>query len=263
MPLPKDPLKIEEWKRNQSEKHKGKPSGMLGKHQSEETKLRLSESNKKVIHTPEWNAKVSAFRKTFRYSEESKLKMSVSAKNKPPSTEETRRKQSASMKGKPGTRLGTRHTEETKRKISEANKGKCVSEITRQKLSVAKKGKPNSPEAIAKNSGANNHNWKGGIKFEPYCPKFNNEFRRRVRSFFNYSCVECGAIENGRKLSVHHVNFNKETCCDSSIPLFVPLCLKCHVKTNINRFFWNYWFTEMISRLYGGKCYFTKEEMLI
>ena len=52
-------------------------------------------------------------------------------------------------------------SEETRRKISEANKGKIVSEETRRKLSEAQKGKPHSEETKRKMSetkkGESNH----------------------------------------------------------------------------------------------------------
>jgi hypothetical protein len=105
-------------------------------------------------------------------------------------------------------------------------------------------------------------NWQGGISFEPYCPKFNKEFRERVRAFFGRRCLECGNIEKKTRHCVHHVNYKKEACCDDSIPLFVILCQSCHAKTSHNnRDHWQQHFTEIINRDYGGKCYFTKEEM--
>jgi hypothetical protein len=110
--------------------------------------------------------------------------------------------------------------------------------------------------------GENNPAWKGGISFEPYCPKFTKKFKERVRAYFGYRCVECGIYQTTPKLPVHHVTFNKKACCDTTIPLFVPLCQSCHSKTQFNRVFWQYWFTEMINRLYGGKCYFSEEEMI-
>lgn len=134
-------------------------------------------------------------------------------------------------------------SEATKTKISLSNMGKVVSDETREKISGERSGL-----------------WKGGVSFEPYCPKFNNEFKERVRAFFGYQCVECGTPQNGKKLHVHHVNFRKDSCCaEDVIPLFVSLCPSCHSKTNTNRVFWEWWFTEMIDYLYEGRCYLPKE----
>jgi hypothetical protein len=105
-----------------------------------------------------------------------------------------------------------------------------------------------------------NPNWQGGISYEPYCIKFNNEFKERVRAFFGYRCVECGARQGNIRLSVHHVTYNKKVCCDNSIPLFVSLCHNCHSKTHGSRQYWIDRFTKLINEHYNGKCYFTTEE---
>lgn len=63
-------------------------------------------------------------------------------------TDETKRRLSEAHKGK-------HLSEETKRKLSEANKGKLVSEETKRKLSEAKKGKLVSEETRRKLSEAN------------------------------------------------------------------------------------------------------------
>jgi len=106
----------------------------------------------------------------------------------------------------------------------------------------------------------NHPQWKGGISFEPYCPLFNNEFKERVRAFFNHTCILCGEKQNGYKLPVHHVDYDKHVCCNGNPPLFVTLCRSCHTKTNNNREHWAMFFNEFIHIQYGGKCYYTKEE---
>lgn len=58
-------------------------------------------------------------------------------------TEETKRKMSEAKKGENHPMYGKHSTEETKRKISEGNKGKIVSEETKRKLSKANKGENN------------------------------------------------------------------------------------------------------------------------
>jgi len=192
--------------------------------------------------------------------------------------------------------LGKHHSEETKLKMSlsgrgkhnhygqnNPNFGKIASKEKRERMSAALRGKflgeknPNfgnggekapmwgrklSREARKKigevHSKEKCHFWKGGISFEPYCPLFNREFKERVRKFFGYQCVECESPQNGRKLCVHHVNFNKESCCDKTIPLFVPLCHSCHSKTNGKRNYWEQHFTKIINEQYGGQCYLPK-----
>lgn len=109
---------------------------------------------------------------------------------------------------------------------------------------------------------AGNPNWRDGASFDKYCEKFNANFKKRVRAFFDCKCVECGSPENGKRHAVHHVNFRKDSCCDQEAPrLFVALCASCHSKTSYNRQYWERHFTDLINQYYGGKCYFTKEEM--
>lgn len=122
--------------------------------------------------------------------------------------------------------------------------------------SKEKKGKPR-PEISGDKSGR----WSGGVSFEPYCQKFNSEFKERVRAFFNYECIECGTPQNGMKLHVHHVNYHKMSCCDKERTLFVSLCASCHSKTGKNREYWREHFTTMIDKYYSGNCYLSKEEM--
>lgn len=183
-------------------------------------------------------------------------------------SEETRRKMSTAMKGRV-------FSEETRRKLGEANSKRVWSEESLLKMSETRKGRPALNKGIpmleeqkrklsearkGKYTGENSPLWKGGISFEPYCPKFTKEFKERVRAFFGYRCIECETPQNRYKLPVHHVNFNKKACCDSTPPLFVPLCRSCHAKTQSNRPYWQQHFTDVISLHYGGKCYLTKEE---
>ena len=86
-------------------------------------------------------------------------------------------------------------------------------------------------------SGENSPHWQGGISFEPYCQKFNESFKESIREKFGNTCFLCGKSQsdNRRKLSVHHVNYDKNCLCDDSHCEFVPLCMMCHAKTNHNR----------------------------
>jgi hypothetical protein len=235
MPPPKDPAKYIEWKNKISKSLKGIPAPWNSHPLSEKHKQKLSNS-----------------RKGKRLSEEHKQKLSNAHKGKPRS-EEIKKKIGISNKGK-------KRSDKSRIKMSESHKGRPLPEETRKKMSVSATGRKHTQDSIKKMSLENSSRWKGGISFEPYCPKFNREFKERVRAFFGNQCVECGKLHDKIKLHVHHVNFDKQTCCNTSTPLFVPLCTSCHAKTQINRIFWQYWFTEMINLHYGGKCYFSKEE---
>lgn len=212
----------------------GKPSPKRGKHPSVETLKKMSDSAKGKHPTPETRAKLSAAltgRKLPPFTEEHRKKLATSQRGKK-LTEETKAKISAIQKG----RVGRPHTEETKRKLSQ--------------LASCRVGEKNS-------------HWRGGRSFEPYCPKFNTDLRRRVRSFFEERCVLCGnpRKEGGRDLHVHHVEYNKEACCDGLPVHFAALCHSCHSKTNNDRERWEAMLHRIIDEIYDGRSYYTKEEM--
>ena len=110
-------------------------------------------------------------------------------------------------------------------------------------------------------TGKNAHNWKGGISYLPYCEKFDGNLKERVRDFFGRCCYVCGKneIDNGRKLDVHHVNYDKMVCCNDVKPLFVPLCHSCHEKTLKDREYWEEFFTVSLEYLTDGKCFLPKK----
>lgn len=81
--------------------------------------------------------------------------------------------------------------------------------------------------------GKNSPSWKNGASFEPYCHKFNEDFKEYIREKFGRVCFLCPKTEeeNGQRLSVHHVNGNKNCGCDDDETCqFVPLCVSCHGK---------------------------------
>lgn len=284
--------RTEESKRNLSESRKGEGNPMYGRTHSPETRKKMSESQRGEKNpmygkkfSEETRAKMSESHKGERnylygkhLSKETLEKLSKSHTGRIPS-EETRKKMSESHKGKTvgdnngmygrtGNRnpfFGKTHSEETKRKMRESKKGKYIGEkssrfgkhptdLTRYRMSIAKKGVF---------CGNRNPSWKGGISFEPYCPKFNKEFKIRVRSFFDNKCVLCGKTKEdngGINLSVHHINYDKMVCCNDTKPIFAALCRSCHVKTNNNREYWQKILEEKVNENYNGKSFYTKHE---
>lgn len=246
MSAPKDPEKYKVWKQRLS------------------TSSRSSEARKQMLVSKEWRQKQSIAKKGKKNSPEHCRHISEAKKGKPLSTEHRRR--ISEVRRSPNNPLrGRPRSEEVRKKIGEGNKGRIVSEETRRKQSLVRKGRSswNKGKECSQFRGENNGMWKGGKSFEPYCPRFTFEFKNRVRAFFDYKCVECGSPQNGEKLHVHHVNFNKMACCDGTKPLFVALCRSCHTKTQSPRMYWEQYFTDMINDYYGGKCYLNKDEVIL
>ena len=110
----------------------------------------------------------------------------------------------------------------------------------------------------------NHPNWRGGTSYEPYCIKFTPEFKERVRDFWGRRCGVCGMSEEeniefcGRKLAVHHINYDKQTCCNGNDPLFIANCHKCHPRTNFHREYWEEVLSNFIMIYYDGECYLPK-----
>jgi len=229
----------EETKRKMSEAKKGENNPFYDKHPSEEHKHKISETQKGK-----------------KLSEEHKYKISESHKGKKHS-ENTKRKLSELLKGENNPLYGKHHSEETKRKMSEAKKGKKLSKETKRKMSKSHKGKnhhfygkKHSEEHIRKISenhvdvsGENNPQWKGGVSFEPYCPKFNDKLKEKIRNEYDRKCQICGKDETDnitktnkiRRLDIHHIDLDKEQGCNGKKWNLIPLCVNCHSKLHRNK----------------------------
>jgi hypothetical protein len=95
-------------------------------------------------------------------------------------------------------------------------------------------------------SGDRCHMWRGGKSFEPYCSKFTRELKEDIREHFGRKCYLCQTPENGEKLSIHHVDYNKSQGCEGLRWSLIPLCRHCHSLTTNRRFFYfhllrDYW----------------------
>jgi hypothetical protein len=267
MPAPKDPDKAEEWRRKLSDKAKlrlGGRNSFFGKKHSDDSLLKMSEAHRN--RTEGWRRKQSDVQKGRKASEETRSKMSVSRKG---------RKRPEKMQELLRTvRKGAKHTDESRSKMSASLRNSEALKVARESGEYIRK------QRMA-HSGERSHLWKGGVSFEPYCPKFNNDLKERVRAFFGYMCRQCNIPQKDKKLSVHHVYYNKQACCVWDEDLqgyyaiidgeryyvkgdpykFIPLCDKCHKKTYSKRFYWAKKFESLINDEHGGKSYFTKDEM--
>ena len=175
-----------------------------------------------------------------------------------------------------------KHTEETKRKISETkkaqhivpksvfkkghtswhkgkkglviawNKGKTLSEEHRKHLSESHKGykmpeeqkKKISESHKGKHIKEKNNAWLGGISFEPYGLEFDDNLREVIRNRDRRKCMLCGKteLENNIKLDIHHIDYNKKNNNPNNL---ISLCRKCHIKTNYGRDKWREYFNQI------------------
>jgi len=179
-------------------------------------------------------------------------------------TEEARKHMSEARRGHPISeetrlaRLGRHISDETKAKMSAAQKGKFVSEETKAKMSLAQKGHPVSDETRAKQSlvrkgkkqtiewrrhiseahmGEKSHCWKGGLTKEGTHIRNGMEYaiwRTSVFTRDDYTCQKCGAhSEKGHAviLEAHHMDsfadFPEERL---DIRNGITFCEKCHLE---------------------------------
>jgi len=120
--------------------------------------------------------------------------------------------------------------------ISKALIGMPKSETHKQNISIGRIGKYTGKDCPA---------WIDGRSFLPYCPKFNEELKRRVRDRDNHTCQLCGKSEkeNWRRLDCHHVHYDKENCQ----PDLIALCWLCNVQVNHNRNYYESLFMNILN----------------
>jgi len=164
-------------------------------------------------------------------------------------TDEAKAKMSA-------VKMGGKHTEETKAKMSAAHMGRKLTDEHKAKMSAAMMGNTRSlgykhtDETKTKMSGENASNWKGGISFEPYCPKFNNKKKEEIRNKYNRTCIISGisVLQNGRRLCVDHIDENKMQGCDGIPWRLIPLAHLIHCRMQMPQ---NHLLLELL--LYSNK----------
>ena len=91
--------------------------------------------------------------------------------------------------------------------------------------------------------GEDSYVWQGGLSFEPYPITWSFSLRESIRDRDGRICQVCGKSGNGKRLAVHHIDYDKENCKPENL---ITLCTSCHTKTNSNREQWTSFFQDLL-----------------
>jgi len=94
--------------------------------------------------------------------------------------------------------------------------------------------------------------WQGFVGNSEYCDKFDEECRESNRDKYDRRCFLCHIDEydEDRKLSVHHVDMNKDQGCNDHDWKLVPLCISCHPKAHSK--LWQSRIEWLLNNVYNG-----------
>ena len=170
-------------------------------------------------------------------------------------TKKWRREHSLRMMGKNNPLYGKHPSKEAIRKNRLAHRWKHLSPKTEFKkgMKTWNKGLTKFTDSRIRTyskylKGERNPMWQNGISLEPYSPEFDEYLKEEIRKRDNRSCQHCGLEENGHKLPVHHIDYNKK---NNKPENHITLCLKCHGLTQVNREFWTNYFSSLIRAVYA------------
>jgi len=123
---------------------------------------------------------------------------------------------------------GGKYSDKLKKKISEARKGKHYPKISEALIGHIGLRGENNP---------NFNNWSSRL---PYNINYwTYDLRKSIRERDNYQCQFCGIKENGRKHSIHHIDYDKQNCDKKNL---ITLCQSHNSKANCNREKWQFCF---------------------
>jgi len=96
-------------------------------------------------------------------------------------------------------------------------------------------GRKHSLETRLKISAARGGDGKSFIPKRGYPVEWTVELRASIRDREGYRCLMCGKPQGKRKLSVHHVDYDRWNNSEKNL---AALCIACHCKTNVRRKAW-------------------------
>lgn len=85
----------------------------------------------------------------------------------------------------------------------------------------------------------------GSAYYEPYSREFNIYMKDIIRMRDNYACQLCGQKENGKHLTIHHIDYVKKHTNPFNL---ITLCHACNMRVNWNRSYWTLYFYELLNK---------------
>jgi hypothetical protein len=272
-------------------------SDLYKKSWTPERKATFSEFRKGQKHSQDtikkMKASALALNRHFSHTRETRKKMSMAHKGKP-LTEAQRLKHG-------DIRRGAILTPETRLKISNSLKGNIISEETRKKMSNSLKGKPKPEGFAIKEKNSRWKGGISFEPYcQSFDRPFKRSTRLRQGNICAFpNCGKTKEQNLNKDMSIHHVYTEKMACCETEIKemdtlrrrfppeiakfgnqnfseeeikhirIVVPLCISHHGMVNTRKECdalygeteYRKYFTELIQNKYGGKPFYTKEEL--
>lgn len=91
--------------------------------------------------------------------------------------------------------------------------------------------------------------WKGGITYNPYCAVWRDEdYKRDIFERDNYKCQNPTCSKISKRLSRHHIDYDKEKCSPNNL---ITLCNSCNSVANRDRRWHKAWYQAIMAKKYG------------
>lgn len=151
-------------------------------------------------------------------------------------------------------RLGSKHSEEVRIKMSLTRRGKISwkkglididSEETKNRKSIATKGERNANFGRFREY---SFGWQGGRSFEIYPQEF-KQIKQLILKRDDYTCQNTNCNHSINELHVHHIDYDKQNNNPENL---ITLCHSCHSKTvgkNKRKYY-----TEFYQKIMEGLC---------
>lgn len=222
-------------------------NGFRGKRHTAETKKKLSEIKKRMFvgeknpfygrhHTKKTKEKI---KKSLIKNGAIKRASERMKKNNPMSNIDIIKKH---FLGKNNPAYGKKYSKKQREQMSNSRKGRKLAEQAKKNISESKKGNKNP---MYGKSGPLSPRWRGGVSFEPYPIVFNDKLKRKIRDRDSHICQLCKTPENGQKLSIHHIDYDKQNNETNNL---ISLCRSCHSRAQNYSDFWIEKFPSIINK---------------